>query len=158
MKRGRLGRLVDWLRGYGSGLDDYEMAIVEAVARELDADSAGRLRRKARAINMVQRTLGGLSTNFYEKRGGKLVKPAETALRGMPRTARFAKFAVRSADPLSRLKGTIYLVEGRLFSMEFNQPTMFVDAGKIDDIKVTILGPPFIDPDAEQDAAGDWPV
>jgi hypothetical protein len=158
MRRGLFRRFIDGLRGYGAGLDAFELAIVDAVAAKLDADSAARLRRKARDINMVQRLFGGTDTNCYEKRGGKLVHPAETAIPGLPRTARFAKFAIKSADELTRLKGTMYLVEGRLFSLEFNRPTKFADAARIEAIKVDILGPPFVDPDAEQEAAGDWPA
>ena len=42
--------------------------------------------------------------------------------------------------------------------MEFNHPTKFADAARIDEIQVTIFGPPFADPDREAEAAGDWPA
>ena len=158
MRRGLLTRLIDGLRGHSSRLDPYELAIVDAVADRLSADDGAKLRKRARDINMVQRLLGGQETNFYEKRGGKLLQPSDTAIAGLPRTARFARILVKSADPLSRLKATMYLVEGRLFSLEFDKPTKFADASRIEDIAVTILGPPFADPDAEQARAGDWPV
>ena len=155
-RKGLLG-FIDRFRGRAPGLDAYELAIVDAVASRLSPDDAHKLRRRARDVNMVQRLFGGMETNLYLKKGGKLLRPPETAIAGLPQTARFAKFAVKSSDQLSRLKGAIYLVNGQLFSMEFNHPTKFADAAQIDEIQVTILGPPFADPDREAEAAGDWP-
>ena len=156
-RKGLLG-FIDRFRGRAPGLDAYELAIVDAVAAKLTLGDGHKLRQRARDINMVQRLFGGLETNFYLKKGGKLLLPPETAIAGLPQTARFAKFAVKSPDHLSRLKGTIYLVNGQLFSIEFDQPTKFADADKIEDIHVTILGPPFEDPDREAESAGDWPA
>jgi hypothetical protein len=158
VKRSFVTRLIDGLRGYGSRLDDYEMAIVEAVARELDAARADKLRRRARAINRVQRLLGGEDTTLYQMRRGRPVFPAETAILDQPASARFARVAVRSSDPLSRLKATIFLHDGNLSSIEFDRPSKFADAAKIDQIRVEILGPPFADPDREEQLAGDWPA
>ena len=155
-RTGLLG-FIDRFRGAAPGLDAYELAIVDAVASRLPLGDGQRLRKRARDVNMVQRLFGGMETNLYLKKGGKLLHPPETAITGLPRTARFAKFAVKSSDQLSRLKGTIHLVNGQLFSLEFDRPTKFADARKIDEIQVTILGPPFADPDAEAEAAGDWP-
>ena len=153
-----IARLIDWLRGYGSRLDAHEMAIIEAVARKLSPTDAEKLRCRARAINRVQRLFGGTETTLYEMRRGKPVFPSETAIIREPRSARFARFAVRSSDQLSRLKGTVFLHEGNLSSIDFDRPTKFAEAAHMDEIKVTMLGPPFADPDAEEWAAGDWPA
>jgi hypothetical protein len=155
---GILTRLLAVLRRSGSKLDAYELAIVDAVARELSPADGRKLRERARAINLVQRQNGGQYTNLYQKKGGKVVSSAETTIAGLPRTARFAKVLVKSSDQLSRLQATLYMVNGNPFSIEFDRPTKFADANRIDDIKVTILGPPFTDPDEEEQAAGDWPV
>lgn len=156
MSRGFFTRLIDGLRGCGSKLDAYEMAIVEAVARKLDPSSADRLRRRARAVNRVQRVMGGEDTTLYQMKGGRPVFPRETAILDAPRSIRFARVLVRSSEPTSRLKATIFLHDGNLSSIEFDRPTKFAEASKIEEIRVEILGPPFVDPDAEEELSG-WP-
>ena len=153
---GFLTRLIDGFRGYSSRLDAYEMAVVEAVARALDAASAERLRRRARAVNRVQRLMGGEDTTLYQMRGGRPVFPPETAIVDRPGSIRFARVRVRSAEPTSRLKATLFLHDGNLSAMEFDRPSKFADATKIEEIAVEILGPPFVDPDAIEDRTG-WP-
>lgn len=75
MKRSWLTRLIEGFRGYGSHLDEYEMAIVEAVALRLESADADKLRQRARAINRVQRLLGGQDTTLYQMLSGRPVFP-----------------------------------------------------------------------------------
>lgn len=155
---GVLRNLVSGIRGYDSRLSPFEMAVVAAVAQALPRDGGQRLLERARAINRVQRLCGGEETTVFQMKGGCPVFPPDTAILDHPRSVRFARFGVKSADQLSRLSGVMFLHAGNLSSIDFNRPTKFADAGKIDDIAVELLGPPFIDPDSEEEAAGDWPV
>lgn len=152
-----MGRLLDALRGHGTRLDDYEMAIVEAVARELPSEQAARLRKRAKAINRVQRLLGGGDTTLYQMRAGRPVFPPDTSIVDQPRSVRFARVEVRSADPMSRLKAMLFLHDGNLSSLEFDRPSKFAEASRIQELRVTILGPPFVDPDSDEERSG-WPA
>lgn len=156
MKRSWLTRLIEGFRGYGSHLDEYEMAIVEAVALRLESADADKLRQRARAINRVQRLLGGQDTTLYQMRSGRPVFPTETAIIHQPGSVHFARVAVRSANPMSRLRTNLFLHDGNLSSLEFDRPSEHSDAGDIDEIYVTILGSPFADPDLEEERTG-WP-
>lgn len=149
-------RLFDLLRGYGSRLDPYEMAVVEAVAHELDAVAADKLRGRARAINRVQRLLGGEDTTLYQMRGGRPIFPPETAILDRPGSIRFARVDVRAVDPCSRLRATLFLHNGNLSAIDFDRPSKFADVSHIQEMRVTILGPPFVDPDSEEERSG-WP-
>ena len=63
---------------------------------------------------------------------------------------------MRSSEPTSRLKATLFLHDGNLAAIEFDRPSKFADAEKIEEIAVEILGPPFVDPDAVEERTG-WP-
>ena len=156
MTKGWLTRLIEGLRGYGAALDPYEMAIIEALARQLDPGSADRLRQRAKAINRVQRLMGGVDTTLYQMVGGRPVFPPETAIVDAPGSIRFARAEVRSADPMSRLKAILFLQDGNLSSIDFDRPSKFADPAAIEEIRVTLLGPPFVDPDAGEERSG-WP-
>jgi hypothetical protein len=157
MAGGLLARCVDFFRGHGARLNAYEMAIIEAVARRLDTVGANRIRRRTRAINRVQRLLGGQDITLYQMRGGRPSFPADTAIVDQDGSVRFARAVVRSGDPMSRLRATIYLHDGNLSAVEFDRPSKFASADHIDEIQVTMLGPPFIDIDALEERTG-WPA
>ena len=153
-----LSGLLSLFRGYSSRLNPYELAIVDAVVEALPPSNGEKLRRYARAVNRVYRHDGGRIIYIYLMLGGKSLSPKETAISGLPRTAKFAKVLVKSSDDLSRLKAVLYLVDGNLFEIEFDRPAKFAEVGSIKATKVTILGPPFFDPDEQRDVNGDWPV
>jgi hypothetical protein len=157
MSKSFLTRLLDALRGHGARLDDYEMAIVEAVARELPSDQAARLRKRAKAINRVQRLLGGEDTTLYQMRDRRPIFPPDTSIMDQPGSIRFARVEVRSAHPMSRLKANLFLHDGNLSGLEFDRPSKFADASRIEELRVSILGPPFVDPDSEEQRSG-WPA
>ena len=149
-------RLFDWLRGYGSRLNPYEMAVVEAVARELEAEAAEKLRRRARAVNRVQRLIGGEDITLYQMREGRPLFPTETAILDQPGSIRFARVEVRAVDPRSRLRATLFLHNGNLSDIDFDRPSRFADISHVEEMRVTVLGPPFVDPDLEEERSG-WP-
>jgi len=156
MAKGILATILERLRGYGTRLDDYELAIIEAVAHALPPMDADKLLRRAAAVNRVQRLLGGQDTTLYQMRGGRPVFPEETAILHQPGSIRFARVEVRSPEPTSRLRATLFLHDGNLTSLEFDRPSERADATHIQELRVTFLGPPFQDPDLEEEQSG-WP-
>lgn len=146
-----------FFRGGDWGLDPYELAVIDALSRQVRADDGERLRTQARAINFVQRLDGGRIV-YCRIKGEKSDPSSLPKIENLPRTAKYAKVLVKSKDQLSRLRATIYLVKGQLFEINFNKPTKFANVENVDDFKVTILGPPFEDPDETEESAGDWPM
>jgi hypothetical protein len=108
-------------------------------------------------VNRVQRLLGGADTTLYQMRHGRPVFPQETSILAQPGSIRFARVEVRSSEPTSRLKATLFLHDGNLSAIEFDRPSRFADAMRIEEVRVTILGPPFVDPDREEQRTG-WPA
>jgi hypothetical protein len=147
----------DRLRGFGSRLEPFEMAIVEAAARELDAEAAEKLLRRASSINRVQRLFGGQDTTLYEMHDGRPTFPPQTAIVEHQGSIRFARVEVRAADPRSRLRARLFLHDGNLSAIEFDRPSKFADLSQVQEMRATILGPPFVDPDLEEDKSG-WPA
>jgi len=146
-----------FFRGGDWGLDPYELAVIDALSRQVSADDGEKLRTQARAINFVQRLDGGRIV-YCRIKGRKSDRSSLPQIENLPRTAKYAKVLARSHDQFSRLRAIIYLGRGCLFEINFDKPTKFANPENVDDFKVTILGPPFEDPDETEESAGEWPV
>jgi len=146
---------LDWFRAGSRQPNAFEDAILDQVQGLLSPDDARRFALRRKAINLVQRHGGGQEVNLYQRRGGKVVFPPETAVVGDPASIDFAEVETRSQDPMSRLRAVVGLHEGNLASIEFNRPTEHADTARVEEMRARLLGPPFRNPD--DDRGDGWP-
>lgn len=148
--------ILDLFRAGARQPDDFENAILDQVQGLLSPDDARRFALRRKAINLVQRHGGGQEVNLYQKSGGKVVFPRETALVDDTASIEFAEVETRSRDdPMSRLRAIIGLHRGNLASIEFNRPTEHADLAHVEEMRARLLGPPFRN--ADDDTGGGWP-
>ena len=138
-----LTAIVNLLRGYTTGFNDYERAILVAVAEKLPPAAKARFNNRISALRMIQRHGGGQEVIGYQKLQGKIVFPEETRLSTDNGDVVLASFRVYSKSPMSALKGKLWLGHGNFCILEFNKPAEHAEAEEIERIAVE-LGPLFL--------------
>lgn len=137
------------LRGGSAGFTVLETAILDETARRLDADRADRLRRRIAAVNLVQRPDGGREANAYVLRRGRPTLDPALRLSAEDGERRLATFSFRGSDG-RRLRGAAWLVDGQMFSLEFNGVTEHILDDPPEDLRVSILAEPSYPLDDER--------
>ncbi|MEO8276239.1 MAG: hypothetical protein ABI639_08455 [Thermoanaerobaculia bacterium] len=100
----------------------------------LDPTSADRMQRRIDQINLVQRLGGGEQVNSYQMIKGKPALDRSTSLPTSCGESILAVFKVMRERNLL-VSGKIWLVDGMLFSLEFDKPTEHL----VDDASLTVL-------------------
>lgn len=130
-----LRSIVAFLRKGDCGFSPLEAELLNEVGRHLDTDRADRLRRRVESINLVQRLDGGRQVNAYALKNGKPAFDEATRLIAEDDERKLATFSFLGAKQVG-YEGTIWLVNGQLFSLEFNNPTEHVLNDHPTDVKV----------------------
>jgi hypothetical protein len=99
-----------------------ELRVLRETMRRLDPGSAKRMQRRMDQVNLVQRLEGGEEVNSYQMVGGRPNLDRSTALRSGSGESLLASFSVTCGRG-ERVAGRIWLVDGVLFSLEFDKPT-----------------------------------
>lgn len=114
--------IIAFLRKGDSGFSLLEIELLGEVERHLDGDRANKLRRRVASINLVQRLDGGREVNAYALKNGKPAFDEATRLIAEDDVRKLATFSFFGANQII-YEGSIWLVNGQLFSLEFNNPT-----------------------------------
>jgi hypothetical protein len=114
-----------------------EVALLEEVERHLALHLADRLRRRIERINLVQRLDGGREVNAYSLKNGRPTFDEATRLIAEDDERKLATFSFVGANQI-RYEGAAWLVNGQLFSLEFNNPTEHVLDDRPTDVKLSI--------------------
>lgn len=122
-------RLLDLLLGRGSKFYPFERGILENVKSELDTEAGFLFQRQIDAVNKVQRLTDGKEVNLYQIVDGRPVFDESLCFPNMPGEVLLATVKLTSDQKRSELKSDVWLVEGRLFSLEFSQSPKHFFAG-----------------------------
>lgn len=114
--------IVALLRKGAPGFSVLEMELLRDAERQLDTERADKLRRRVESINLVQRIDGGREVNAYSMKHGRPTFDQNLRLIEDDREKKLATFSFRASDH-RRYEGAIWLVNGQLFSIEFNNIT-----------------------------------
>ena len=114
-----------------------EREVLKEVERHLDADRVDKLRRRINSINLVQRHDGGREVNAYVLKNGKPVFDESTRLIAEDLEQKLATFSFLGGNQVC-YEGAIWLVNGQLFSLEFDNPTDHALDDLPTDLKVTV--------------------
>jgi len=88
-------------------------------------------------VNLVQRLDGGREINCFVMRKGKPVLEDETRIDGSQGQKQLA-YVVIQGKPGTANSGKVWLIDGDLFSLEFNYPTEHATSSEVEDIQVEI--------------------
>lgn len=117
-----LRSIVAFLRKGDTGFSRLEAALLDEVGRHLNMDRADRLRCRIERINLVQRLDGGREVNAYALENGKPVFDESTRLIDEDDAQRLATFSFVDGNQIT-YTGAAWLINGQLFSLEFDNPT-----------------------------------
>lgn len=117
-----LRSITAFLRKGDSGFSVLEAALLDEIKLQLDADRAERLRRRVESINLVQRLDGGREVNAYALENGKPVFDESVRLIADDEARKLATFSFVGGNEVAYI-GVAWLVNGQLFSLEFDNPT-----------------------------------
>lgn len=109
-------------RGGTSSFNTFERMVLDGIRVMLLPELQGRFEARIRAINLVQRLDGGREVNCFSLVKGRATLDLETRIDDSNGEKVFATFSVEG--PLgTRNSGKVWLVDGNLFSLEFEEPT-----------------------------------
>lgn len=137
---GLLSAIIGVFRRGSRGFSEYELRVLEAIARELRPDVAARLQYRIESINLVQRLDGGREVNAFSMSGGHATTNEPGRLDRLPGEHKLAYVEVSGA-PGTANTCVVWLVDGHLFSLEFDEPTEHADESAIEAIKAEVLIP-----------------
>lgn len=120
-----LRSLAAFARGGTTGFLPLEADILRAIEHALDEVMATKLRARIQSINLVQRLDGGRQVNAYAMAGGRPSLDDQMRLTAADGEAKLADFFFTSTHG-RKFEGSVWLVDGRLFSLEFDNPTEHV--------------------------------
>jgi len=135
---GLLDSLQRFFKAGTNGFNDFERLVLSKVVEALPFALQGRLQRRIEAVNLVQRLDGGREVNCFVMQQGKPVLPVETRIDATAGEKSLAKFVVEGSAGTAN-SGQIWLVDGNLFSLEFDQPTEHADANAVAGVRVELV-------------------
>jgi hypothetical protein len=118
------------------GFSDFEAKVLLALSEVLSPTEVERLRERVRRINLVQRLDGGREVNAFAMRGGRPVLDEDTRLDSSIGEKVLARITIEGPAGTANM-AKVWLVEGNLFSIEFDEPTEHADTSAISSIRVT---------------------
>jgi hypothetical protein len=135
---GLLSKFVNFIRFGTASFTDYERRVLRAVEERLSTETGERFRKRINAVNLVQRIDGGREVNCFVIFKGRAILAEETRINSSSGEQILARFTVRGPLGTSNT-GNVWLVDGNLFSIEFNDPTEHADPGSIEKIDVEMI-------------------
>jgi hypothetical protein len=126
-----------FLKGGRTSFTAFEMAILNEVMKELDSPRAERLRKRIRSINFISVLDGGREVNCYTLVHGRPTIDNTTRVSDGTGEEKLATFVV-DGETTTKNTGTIWLVDGRFFSINFSEPTEHASPAEITRIEIAI--------------------
>jgi hypothetical protein len=127
----------NFFKAGSSSLSEFERAVLARVSQALPPEEEQKLRNRIESVNLVQRLDGGREVNCYVMHGGSPVFPEETRLDFSKGERLLAKLTI--TGPLGTANsGSVWLINGNFFALEFRSPTEHANANSITDIQVDI--------------------
>jgi hypothetical protein len=115
--------ILDLLLGRGAPkFYPFEKKILEAVQSRLHTDASALFGRQIDSVNKVQRLAEGKEVDFYQMVDGRPTTDKSLHFPNMQQEERLATVNLTFDQKGSELKADVWLVDGRLFSIEFDQP------------------------------------
>ena len=153
-------------RRRGPPLKPVEKKLLDVLAAHLSPEAQAVLATQIGRVNFVQRHAGDKEVNLYHIERGK---PAWGNVSLFPNTsteAKLARVSFIAADKSKALRVDFWLVQGHLFSLQFNQSPRGIDADRIEIKDAKVLVDPMvpvvaeprrpIEPDTLTDWAREW--
>jgi len=117
--------------------NDYEIAILKTIAKQLPEELRERFRSRIDGVNLVQRLDGGREVNSYVMEGRRPIMEDSTKLDSSAGEKLLATFYV-TGDVGTANSGKAWLVDGNFFALEFDEPTEHATKEKISEIMVNV--------------------
>jgi hypothetical protein len=125
------------LKGGTASFNEFELMVLNALSKELPAESRERLQTCLRAINFVARLDGGREVNTYVLRKWRPVLPDATRIDNSKGEKVWAKFQIEGPPGTSN-SGKVWLVDGSFFSIEFVNPTEHAEVSLVKAIRIKL--------------------
>lgn len=119
------------------GFNDFERVVLNRVVAALPRALQGRLQQRIEAVNLVQRLDGGREVNCFVMQQGKPVLQVGTRIDATAGEKALAKFVVDGPSGTANT-GQVWLVDGNLFSLEFDRPTEHADPSAVRNVRVDL--------------------
>lgn len=134
---GILSRMRAFLRGGTTTFSRFELAILDAIGNELPPASKDRLKARVRSVNLVCRLDGGREVNCYLMHAGRAVIDQDNRIIDSTGERVLARFKIEGEGGTAN-SGKAWLVDGRFFSLEFQEPTEHADVADIYKVQVDL--------------------
>ena len=132
--------LLDFLLGSRANFYPFEKRIIEEVEARLNSEGCSRLQQQVEAINKIQRLADGKEVNLYQMRNGKPAFDEKLRFPDGRTEALLASARLVHPENGTKLEVKIWLVKGKLFSLEFNKsPKQFFVDSSLDSIQPEII-------------------
>lgn len=129
------------VKGGTAGFNGFEHKVLNAVIEMLPPDAQEKIKARILSINLVQRLDGGREVNCFSLKGGRSVLEEATRIDSQIGERKLARFCVETTNE-GLNAGDVWLVDGNLFSIEFQNPTEHADAVLVKSIQVELSSPP----------------
>lgn len=126
------------LRFGSGGFNDFEQIVLRQIMSTLPKQEQMKFEQRVNSINLVQRLDGGREINCYELKNGRPELQEATRINDVSGEIALAKVVVNGAQGTANT-GTVWLVDGNFFSLEFDNPTEHADANKIYSVQVDLI-------------------
>jgi hypothetical protein len=134
---GFLDAIQGLLKGGTRGFSGLERAVLTQASRALPQTLQRRWEQRIESVNLVQRFDGGREVNCYVMKHGKPVLDDDTRIDDAAGEKVLARFVVEGA-PGTANSGNLWLVNGNLFSIEFDRPTEHAVLDAVTDVRVQL--------------------
>lgn len=132
-------RLLDFFLG-DRNLYPFERSILDDVISHMGSQSGARLRLQIEAVNKIQRLCDGREVNLYQMQNGKAAFDKSLCFPNAPDEVLLASVSLKSPSGPTMLIAKVWVVQGRLFSLEFNKsPKQFFAGMNMKDAQPEIV-------------------
>lgn len=127
-----------------SSYNDFELAILYAVMKKIPEEKQLPIKKRISQINLVQRLDGGREVNGFQMKMGRSVFAEETKIINSEGEKILAKAKIFTKGTPRELSCKIWMVDGHLFSLEFDEPTEHIEGKDIKTISIEYVEPMLI--------------
>lgn len=144
-------------------LKPLEKTLLDALAAHLSPEAQVVLAEQIRQVNLVQRDAGDKEVRLYHMERGKPTRENVPLFPNTVPEVRLARISFVAADKPKGLRVEFWLVQGTLFSLQFDQSPRGIDASRIEIKDVKVMVDPMVPAVAERrepieaDTLTDWP-
>lgn len=126
-----------------------EQKLLHALADHLSPEARSLLAKQVEQTNLVQRHAKDKEVNLYHMRRGKVSREGVPVFPLLVPEVKLARISFTCPDRERPLRANFWLVNGRLFSLDFDQSPRGIDADDIDIAEVELLADPMVSVEVE---------